>query len=175
MLVSINVNDRRYLNMQYNVLPLARAKNMAVIGMKAFADGAMYAKEARWSKDAGDVVRHIGSPAIPSKLLIEYVLTAPGVHTLIVGIGEINDHPLKCQLVQNFYAAQIAPDALGAAQRRELESLGRKAKDGRTNWFQLPDTGLWPPRNARIEECGNTLRLSWDTAGRKATGQVQPR
>ena len=38
MLVAINVNDRRYLNMQYNVIHVAQARNMGVIGMKVFAD-----------------------------------------------------------------------------------------------------------------------------------------
>ncbi|HEX73101.1 MAG TPA: hypothetical protein ENN65_07280, partial [Candidatus Hydrogenedentes bacterium] len=163
VLVSINVNDRLYQNMQYNVLPLAQAKNMAVIAMKVFADGAMYTKEARWSQDESDVVRSVGSPAIPSKPLIEYVLTTPGVHTLIIGIGEIDDQSSRCQLVQNVRAAQIAPDALDTAHRRNLESLGRKAKDGATNWFQQPDIGLTPPRNVRIEKLENSIRLSWDT------------
>ena len=164
VLVSINVNDRRYQNMQYNVLPLAQAKNMAVIGMKVFADGAMYTKEARWSRDDRDVVRKVGSAAIPSQPLIEYVLATPGVHTLIIGIGEIDDQPTNCQLVQNFRSAQIEPDALTTAQRRKREFLGRKAKNGETNWFQQPHVGLSSPRNARIEKRENSIRLSWDTA-----------
>ncbi len=164
VLVSINVNDRRYRNMQYNVLPLAQAKNMAVIGMKAFADAAMYAKEARWSQDSDDVYRRVGSQAIPSQPLIEYALTTPTVHSLIVGIGEINDDPRNCQLVRNMEAAQIAPDALDTAQRRDLESLGLRAKNGETNWFQLADRELTPPQNARIENSETAIRLSWDTA-----------
>lgn len=162
MLVSINVNDRRYLNMQYNVLPVARAKDMGVIAMKVFADGAMYTKEARWSKTPEDVVRLVGTPEMPSRPLIEYALATPGVHTLIVGIGEVNDDPLKCQLVQDYYAAQIAPDALSEARRRELEALGARAKNGQTNWFQLPDRGLTPPRNARVEKAKKTIALTWD-------------
>jgi hypothetical protein len=107
-LVSINVNDRRYLNMQYNVIPVAQAKNIGVIGMKVFSDGAMYTKEPGWSRVPEDVVRIIGTESVPSKPLIEYALTTPGCHTLIIGIGEVNDRSaLKCQLVQNYYAAQI--------------------------------------------------------------------
>ena len=164
MLVSMNVNDRRYLNMQYNVLPLAQAKNMAVIGMKVFADGAMYAKEARWSRDYNDVGLTIGSETIPSKPLIEYVLCTPGIHTLIIGIGEINDDPLRCQLVQDFYAAQVTPDALDAEERRALEPLGLHAKNGQTNWFQKPDMGLSAPQNTTCELLDGKAILRWDTA-----------
>jgi hypothetical protein len=163
MLVSINVNDRRYLNMQYNVIPVAQARNIAVIGMKVFADGAMYTKEPGWSRTPDDVVRIIGTESIPSKPLIEYALTTPGIHTLIIGIGEVNDDPLKCQLVQNYYAAQIKPDALSVKERRELENIGSRSRDGNTNYFQLPDRGLTPPRKARLIKTEKT-KLIWDTS-----------
>ena len=163
MLVAINVNDRRYLNMQYNVIPVAQARNMAVIGMKVFADGAMYTKEPGWSNKPDDVVRIIGTQSVPSKPLIEYVLTTPGIHTLIIGIGEINDDPLKCQLVQNYYAAQIKPDALTENERREFEKIGAQARNGETNYFQLADKGLTPPRNAAITR-SDKIKLSWDTS-----------
>jgi len=163
VLVSVNVNDRRYLNMQYNLFPVARAKNMGIIGMKVFADGAMYTKDAKWSRAPEDVVRLVGTEDIPSRPLIEHALTAPGIHTLIVGIGEIDDNPLRCQLVQDYYAAQIAPDALSESERRAIEPLGLRAKDGRTNWFQLADRGLTAPRNARAER-GERLVLAWDCA-----------
>lgn len=163
MLVSINVNDRRYLNMQHNVIPVARAKNMGIIGMKVFADGAMYTKPARWSSTPADVVRLVGTERVPSKPLIEYALTTPGIHALIIGIGEIHQDPLRCQLVQDYCAAQIEEDALTGEDRRAMESLGLRAKDGETNWFQQPDKGLTPPRNARIER-GDRIRLMWDTA-----------
>jgi aryl-alcohol dehydrogenase-like predicted oxidoreductase len=163
MLVSINVNDRRYLNMQYNIIPVAKARNMGVIAMKVFADGAMYTKEPGWSGKPEDVVRIIGTESVPSKPLIEYVLTTTGIHTLIIGIGEINDNPLKCQLVQNYYAAQIKPDALSENERRELEKIGERARNGETNYFQLADQGLTPPRNAKIIK-SDGVKLSWDTS-----------
>lgn len=162
MLVSINVNDRRYLNMQYNVIPVAQARDMAVIGMKVFADGAMYTKQPGWSNVPEDVVRIIGTEEVPSKPLIEYALTTPGVHTVIIGIGEINDDPLKCQLVQNYYGAQISPDDLSPEERRELEKIGARAREGDTNYFQLANRGLTPPRNVRIART-DKLRLSWDS------------
>jgi len=163
MLVSINVNDRKYLNMQHNVIPVAKAKDIGVVGMKVFADGAMYDKEPRWSRRPEDVVRRVGTDHLPSKPLIEYALTTPGVDTLIVGIGHIDEDPLKCQLIQNFYASQIAPDALSEQERRELEKLGDRSHDGKTNYFQLADQGLTAPRNIRITG-DEQIRLQWDSA-----------
>lgn len=163
MLVSINVNDRRYLNMQYNVIPVAQARNMGIIAMKVFSDGTMYTKEPGWSNKPEHVVRIIGTESVPSRPLIEYVLTTPGIHTLIIGTGQINDDPLKCQLVQNYYAAQITPDALDENERRELEKIGGRARNGETNYFQLPDTGLTPPRNAKLTR-SDGIKLSWDTS-----------
>jgi hypothetical protein len=91
------------------------------------------------------------------------VLTTQGVHTLIIGIGEINDNPLKCQLVQDYYASQIAPDALNENERRELEKIGMRARNGETNYFQLADTGLTPPRNAKLTK-SDKVTLSWDSS-----------
>jgi hypothetical protein len=164
MLITINVNDRRYLNMQYNAIEVAEAKDMGVIGMKVFADGAMYTKAAVWGNKPEELVFTVGSEAIPSKSLIEYSLTTPGVDTLIVGIGHINQDPLKCQLTQNLAAAQILPDALSKQERRELENLGLKAKDGKTNYFQLTTTSLTPPSNIKLTQSDNKVIISWDTA-----------
>ena len=163
MLVSINVNDRRYLNMQYNVIPVAQARDIGIVGMKVFADGAMYDKEPRWSRTPEDVVLSVGSDVLPSKPLVEYALATPGVDTLIIGIGHIDEDPLKCQLVQNYYAAQIAEDALSENERREMEKLGLRARDGETNYFQMPDGGLGAPRNAKLT-ADDKVRLTWDTA-----------
>ncbi len=163
MLVAINANDRRYLNMQYNVIPVAQAKNIGIIAMKVFSDGTMYTKEPGWSSKPEHVVTVVGTETVPSRPLIEYVLTTPGIHTLIIGTGHIDDDPLKCQLVQNYYASQIAPDALNEDQRREIEKIGAKARNGETNYFQLPDSGLTPPRNPRIVK-SEKMQLTWDTS-----------
>ena len=163
MLVAINVNDRRYLNMQYNVIPVAEEKDIGIVGMKVFADGAMYGKHAGWSNQPEHVIRTVGDEALPSKPLIEYALTTKGLDTLIVGIGQINEDPLKCQLVQNFYASQIEEDALSERERRELEQLGMHAYDGKANYFQLADEGLTPPRNPRIS-ADDKIKLLWDTS-----------
>ncbi len=94
------------------------------------------------------MVTVVGTETVPSRPLIEYVLTTPGIHTLIIGTGHIDDDPLKCQLVQNYYASQIAPDALNEDQRREIEKIGAKARNGETNYFQLP-LPTDPPRIPR--------------------------
>lgn len=163
MLVAINVNDRRYRNMQYNVIPVAEEKDIGIVGMKVFADGAMYGKHAGWSNRPEHVVRTVGDQALPSKPLIEYALTTKGLDTLIIGIGHIDDDPLKCQLVQNFYAAQIKEDALSERERRELEQLGLNAYNGKANYFQLADEGLTPPRNPRIL-ADDKIQIMWDTS-----------
>ncbi|MFZ5939416.1 MAG: aldo/keto reductase [Bacteroidota bacterium] len=163
MLVAINANDRNMLNMQYNVIEVAAAKNMGIIAMKVFADGAMYTKEARWSRTPEDVVRSVGSEALPSRPLVEYSLTTPGVHTAIIGIGQIDDDPLKCQLVQNFYSAQIKPDALSQQDRRKIEEMAGRVKDGATNYFQLPKQDLTAPVRAEVLR-DKGVELRWDTA-----------
>lgn len=163
MLVAINPNDKRYLNHQYNVIPVAKARGLGIIAMKLFADGAMYTKEARWSRTPGDVVRTVGSEELPSQPLVEYALTTPGIHTAIIGIGQISDDHLKCQLVQNYYAAQVPPDGMDRQRRLELEEKTGRVKDGETNYFQLTGTGLTPPHNPRISMEGN-VELAWDTA-----------
>ena len=58
LLVAINANDKLNFNMQNNVIPVAAAKNMGIIGMKVFADGAMYSKGTHWSGQPSHVVRN---------------------------------------------------------------------------------------------------------------------
>lgn len=167
MLVAINANDRLNFNMQHNVIPVAKARNMGVIGMKTFADGAMYSKPATWSQVPDHVVRTLGSPELPYQPLIQYSLTTPGVDTLIIGIGQVSEVPEQCQLTMNIEACQIARDGLSAEQREGIEAMARVVKDGRTNYFQLPDRGLTAPRNvrlAKVEGKESTVLIEWDTA-----------
>ena len=160
MLVSINANDKTKMNMQHNVIPIAEAKGMGIIGMKVFADAAMYHKEPRWSQTPADVFRKVGTDELPSKPLIEYSLTTPGVHTLIIGIGQIDDDPMKCQLVQNFYAAQIEPDGMSVTERKRIEEQAKSVKP-KSNYFQaIEKESLSAPRDAKIT---NDV-LTWNTA-----------
>jgi hypothetical protein len=150
--------------MQHNVIPVAEAKGFGIIGMKTFADAAMYHKEPRWSHQPEDVYRKVGEPGLPSRPLIEYSLTTPGVHTLIIGIGQIDEDPMKCQLTQNFYAAQIAPNGLTAEERLKTEQMAAAVKEGKTNYFQLPKAGLTAPRDLQKTEKDGQALLSWQTA-----------
>jgi hypothetical protein len=164
MLVSINSNDLLNFNMQYNVIPVATAKNMGVIGMKVFADGAMYTKDANWSSRPEHVVRTVGSPSIPSRPLIQYALTTPGIHTLIIGIGEISDDPGKCQLTRNLEAAQIRPNGLNNRQRQEIEGMTASIKEGKTNYFQLPLQQLSAPQKPKVAFKEGKATVAWHSA-----------
>jgi len=163
MLVAINANDNLYLSHQNNVIPVAKEKNLGIIAMKVFADGAMYTKPSRWSSTPEDVVRTVGSKELPSKPLVEYALTTPGIHTAIIGIGQISDDNLKCQLVQNYYASQIKPDGMSKKKRAEIEEMAGKVKDGQTNWFQLPRAELSSPNNVKVD-AQSEVQITWDTA-----------
>jgi hypothetical protein len=165
LLVSINGNDRLMFNMQHNVIPVAEAKGMGIIGMKTFADAAMYHKDPRWSRTPEDVYRQVGTPGLPSRPLIEYSLTTPGVHTLIIGIGQIDEDPMKCQLVQNFYACQIESDGLTADERLKIEQMTAAVKQGKTNYFQLgKEAFIAGPRLITKEVTEGKNRITWQTA-----------
>jgi len=168
MLVSINPNDRLFFNMQQNVIPVARAKNMGIIGMKIFADGAMYTKGSHWSYLPEHVVRSTGSPDLPSRPLVEYGLSTPGIATAIIGIGQISNDPLQCQLTQNLSAAQIKPESLNSTERKNIEQATARIKEGKTNYFQLPAEPLSPPRDPEWEQNmadgKRAVHLSWHTA-----------
>ncbi len=168
MLVAINANDLLNFNMQYNVIPVARAKNMGIIAMKVFADGAMYTKEATWSNVPEHVVRTVGSRELPSRPLVEYALTTPGVSTAIIGIGEISANSSDCQLTQNLSSAQIREAGLSGQERKEIEGLARHIKNGNTNYFQVTDGGMTAARNIRMDQTvtngKRVVRIQWDTA-----------
>lgn len=168
MLVAINANDKQMFNMQHNVIPLAAAKNMGVIGMKVFADGAMYTKPAEWSENPGHVVRTVGNTIIPSRSLVQYSLTTPGVHLVIIGIGQISDKKEECQLINNLAAAQVLPDGLKAEERKKIEETAGKIKEGKTNYFQNSAIPLTAPKTVKAVQKPRGYMIenvvSWDTA-----------
>ncbi|MBT6006045.1 MAG: hypothetical protein HOG79_10025, partial [Prolixibacteraceae bacterium] len=157
MLIAINANDKTKYNMQHNVIPVAEAKGLGIIGMKVFADAAIYHKEPRWSQTPADVFRKVGTAELPSRPLIEYTLTTPGVHTLIIGIGQIDDDPMKCQLVQNFYASQIEPDGMPEDERKKIEVQAKKVKAD-SNYFQMDKVGLTAPGNVNVAD----NKITWN-------------
>ena len=168
MLVAISANDKLMFNMQYNAIPLAAAKHMGVIAMKVFADGAMYTKPAEWSEKPEHVVLTVGSELLPSQPLIKYSLTTPGVHVAIIGTGHISNKDEECQLTSNLAAAQILPDGLTETERAEIEEMAKKAKEGKTNYFQIAAIPLTAPKEVTVTQIKeNNLRnvtVSWSTA-----------
>jgi hypothetical protein len=168
MLVAINANDKLMFNMQYNVIPLAAAKNMGVIAMKVFADGAMYSKPAEWSNTPQHVVATMSSLTLPSRSLIQYSLTTPGIHVAIIGTGHISDEFEECQLSNNVKDAQILPDGLSEAERLKIEGMAGKVKEGKTNYFQNASKPLTAPDEVTVaqksENDVRTATVSWNTA-----------
>jgi len=168
MLISINANDRMNFNMQHNVIPVAMAKNMGIIGMKVFADGAMYTKEPHWTMGPHEVVRSVGSRELPSKNLIHYTLTTPGVHTAIIGIGQISEDKSACQIEQNLGAAQIRSNDMNDTDRSEIEKMASAVREGKTNYFQLPYSGLTAPSKVTANQIKSgserLVEIAWNTA-----------
>jgi hypothetical protein len=168
MLVAINANDKLMFNMQHNVIPLAMAKNMGIIGMKVFADGAMYTKPAEWSNKVEHVVRTVSSPEISSKQLVRYALTTPGVHTVIIGTGQISDRYEDCQMSNNIDAAQVLPDGLSEPERTAIEETAAKVKEGKTNYFQVLAIPLTAPKevmvNQKSDNNARNIIVGWSTA-----------
>jgi aryl-alcohol dehydrogenase-like predicted oxidoreductase len=168
MLVAINANDRLHFNMQYNSIPVAAARKMGLIGMKTFADGSMYGKPPMFSNNPSHVIRTVGSPSLPSHPLIQYSLTTPGIGTLIVGTGQVDDDPKNCQLEQNLIAAQIKPNGLSVSDRRAIEKTTAEVQGGKTNYFQLAHQDLTPPRDVALAQdwaSGRRIvKLTWQTA-----------
>ncbi|HVO69604.1 MAG TPA: aldo/keto reductase [Aggregatilineaceae bacterium] len=168
MLVAINANDRLHFNMQYNNIPVAVARKMGLIGMKTFADGSMYGKPPMFSNNSSHVIRTVGSPTLDSHPLIRYSLTTPGIGTLIVGTGQIDSDPKKCQLEQNLTAAQVKPVSLTVSDRRAIEKTTATVQGGKTNYFQLPHQDMTPPRDVALAQDSaggkRVVKLTWQTA-----------
>jgi aryl-alcohol dehydrogenase-like predicted oxidoreductase len=163
VLIPLNSNDLGYRSMQYNVLPVARAKNMGVIAMKIFADGVMFGR-----KKYGNIIRTVGSSTLNSKDLVQYTVSTPGVHVAIIGIGQINDDPATCQLSSNLSAAQIEWDKFSLSKRKALETVTAQINMGKTNGFQEEGNQLLPPRKVSVKVVTNGKKqkiiLNWNTA-----------
>lgn len=167
ILVAINANDRRYFSHQYNVIPVAAAKNMGIIAMKVFSDGAMYGKDNHFSRQPADVVRSVGSKDLPSADLIRYSLSTPGISTAIIGIGHIDTDNKRDQLDQNLAASRLS-DGIDETERRRIEQLAVDSNKGFSNYFQRKAEVLGGPRQAAVAQKMDGDRrvalLTWQTA-----------
>lgn len=167
LLVAINPNDRHYFCHQTNSLPVAAAKGMGVIGMKVFADGAMYGLEKKYASRPGQSVLSVGQKGkVPSEDFLQYTLSAPGVSTLITGIGLIDksNDPARDQIAANLAAAQLR-EPLTEKRRGEIEEQVAALHGTDNNFFQRPSSGLLPPQTVTVSrKDGEGNRVSWSTA-----------
>jgi aryl-alcohol dehydrogenase-like predicted oxidoreductase len=167
LLVALNPNDRHYFCHQNNSVPVAAAKGMGIIGMKIFADGAMWGLEKKYAGRPGQSVLSVGQPGkVPYQDFLQYTLSIPGVSTLITGIGltDPNNDPSRDQIVANLAACQMR-DPVPEARRREIEGRVASLHGTDTNFFQRPSSGLLAPGTVRAERVSKSeVKVSWSTA-----------
>lgn len=163
LLVALNANDRRYCSHQHNVIPVAVAKGMGVIAMKAFADGTFYGKPARFSSTAADVILSVGQAgAVDPADLVRYPVSVPGVTVLITGIGKIDRvDPANDQLVSNLNAALA--DVATETERRAIEDAVAERHGVATNYFQ-EKRALTQPAAPSVERDSGRVTIQWNTA-----------
>jgi hypothetical protein len=86
----------------------------------------------------------------------------------IIGTGHISDKDEECQLTSNMAASQVLPDGLTESERAEIEEMAKKAKEGKTNYFQVDAMPLTAPKevtvNQDIENTQRNATLKWNTA-----------
>jgi len=168
LLVALNPNDRHYFCHQHNSAPVAAAKGMGVIGMKIFADGAMYGLEKKFAGKPGQSVLSVGQPGkLPPQDFLQYSLSIPGVSTVIAGIGLIDrsNDPGRDQIAADLSACQMY-DPLPAARRRAIEDRVAQIHGSDTNFFQRPSSGLLAPQSVKAERDtgGPAVKILWSTA-----------
>jgi aryl-alcohol dehydrogenase-like predicted oxidoreductase len=164
MLIGMNANDRRYGSHQYNAVPLALAKGVGVIAMKAFADGVFYGKPARFSNNANDVVLSVGKEgAIAPRDLVRYPLAVPGVAVLITGIGAIHRENAEAdQAVANLAAA--LEDHASTVDMRRIEDDLLAAHGAETNYFNERRRDAVQPAGVKAVNDGDRVKVTWNTA-----------
>ncbi len=164
LMCTINPNDPNYFCFETNALPVAQAKNVGVMAMKVFSDGVFWGKGEHWG---GEWVKTIGLPdKVPYQDFISYALSAPGLHTAVIGIGEVdkNNDPQRDQFVANLAACQTARD-LTPRERKDIISQVAGLHGIHTNFYQRPGSGLQPPQNVKVNRQENeAVEVSWDTA-----------
>jgi aryl-alcohol dehydrogenase-like predicted oxidoreductase len=168
LLVAINPNDRHYFCHQTNSVPVAAAKNMGIIGMKIFADGAMYGLQKAYASQPGQSVLSVGQEGkVPYQDFLQYSLSVGGVSTVIAGIGLIDKSgdPSRDQLVADLAACQI-PEPLPASRLRQIEQRVSELHGADTNFFQRPSVGMLAPQTLKVERDSGAkaVRVQWSTA-----------
>lgn len=166
LLVALNPNDKYFACHQYNSVPVAKAKNMGIIGMKIFADGVLYGLPKKFASQPGQSVDSIGQRGkVNHEDFLRYVLSIDGVSTLITGIGltDANDDPSRDQLLANLAACQNAK--FTAADRKRVEDETQAKHETDTNFFQIASRGLTAPESITVDRRNSGEgRMRWTTA-----------
>jgi hypothetical protein len=127
----------------------------------------MFGRKPGWTHLNPEVVRTVGSDQLPSAPLVQYALSVRGISTAIIGIGQIDKDPMRCQLQQNLTAAQLE-GPLEEKDLQRVEQMAASVRDGRTNYFQLAAEPLGAPREAAakqlVRDGKRHVQLSWQTA-----------
>lgn len=165
LLVALNPNDKHFACHQYNSVPVAKAKNMGIIGMKIFADGVMYGLEKKYASKPGQSVLTVGQPdKVKYDDFLRYVLSIDGVSTLITGIGLIDksNDPSRDQLIANLNACQQVNFTASDRKKIEDETAAKHTTD--TNFFQLATRGLQAPETVEVvRRNSGDLQVKWST------------
>ncbi|MBM4091217.1 MAG: aldo/keto reductase [Planctomycetes bacterium] len=169
MFVAVNANDRSCFSHINNSIPVAVAKGVAVLAMKAFSNGAMFRGGSPWATGAKALIKTVGNRGCPShESLLHYCLSIPGVCSVITGIGHIDDDPQQCQLLRNLAAVQKLEGPLDADGLLQIEDHVLGTIGARTNGFQAAAQPLGAPRDAavlqKVVDEGRMARLSWQSA-----------
>jgi len=110
MLVALNAADVHRLSFIQTVLPLAVRRDMGVIGMKACAGGAL-----------------LGRGRLTAEEAMGYVLSVPGVSTVIVGCKTPAEVDQNAQIARNFVP-------FSEQRMRELEERTRRRAEAFTSY-----------------------------------------
>ncbi len=164
LLTAVNPNDRWYCSHQHNVIPLALARGMGVIAMKAFAGGVFYGGPKRFSNAYQDLILAVGKPgAVSCTDLVRYAVSVPGVSCLLTGVGRIDrENPEADQLVANLKAALSDWASPSERRRIETEVVDRHGADTNTHFQER--RGLLQPSEVRLERDGDRVTVRWNSA-----------
>ncbi|MBM4091216.1 MAG: hypothetical protein FJ276_17610 [Planctomycetes bacterium] len=168
-MVAFNANDRRHFSQINNTIPVAVAKGVAVLAYKAFSNGQMFRGGSPWATGAKALIKTVGVRGCPSyEKLLHYPLSIPGVCTVIVGIGHIDEDPSRCQMMRNLAATQKLDGPLSNDELMEIEDHVAGLVGEKTNGFQASAQPLGAPREAAVQQevvnDRRVARLSWQTA-----------
>jgi predicted aldo/keto reductase-like oxidoreductase len=102
VLVALNAADKHRLSFIRTVLPEAQRRGLGVIGMKVYGAGTL-----------------IGPGGITSDQAMRYVLSLPGVSTVVIGCGTPGEVEQNARIAREF-------EPLSAIEMQELEARTKK-------------------------------------------------